>query len=91
MMVMRLSEFFRMCLAAVTPDIPFPIMTICSSMKLVLVALSRKHEKDTSRFAWQLSRIKDSKLNYRGVFRMILNTVQNCKDFHVVVCEALFC
>ncbi len=30
MMVIFLSEFFLICLAAVTPEIPLPIITICS-------------------------------------------------------------
>ena len=34
-MVISLSEFLRICLARVTPEIAFPIMTICYIFKTV--------------------------------------------------------
>ncbi|GAK95414.1 hypothetical protein JCM19294_2196 [Nonlabens tegetincola] len=46
---MRLFEFFLICLAAVTPAIPLPIIIICSIdgdcvYKVRLITLSRKRK-----------------------------------------------
>ena len=38
--VILLSEFFLICLAAVTPDIPFPMMTMCSINSWLVVCIS---------------------------------------------------